>query len=1191
MPNVQNACSFGARIFLFKELQPIVLTSWFLLAAVAPGAATTLLDDAFADGTRTNQGLPADSAWFFSAAADVATSAAGMAVAIPSGSLMGVTYFGSNSSSPVKLQIGDTLTASVKFTLNNVDTANTSQGFRLGLFDFADSTLSPKWAVADGFSTSSQGAGVQGYALFQNMGVTFNNASPMSLFKRTTVSDVSLLGTSGDWTALASGPGGTNNFSGFTNGGQYLLQFSVQRADAVTLVVSASWQNLATGALLATSVTDSAASTFNFDGIAFRPSGAGSTATNIIFNEVRVDALSAGTAPAINTQPQDQSIFAGQNATFTAAATGSPPLSYQWYYNNETPLTNAAGPSLTITNAQVSDTGGYSVVVTNAYGSVVSYNAQLAVTVPTAPQIVAQPQSLTVLPGQSAAFTASATGSAPLSYQWYFNASTVLTNATGGSLILSNVQPANAGTYSVVVSNLVGSATSSNAVLSVNTNPVAPTFTSQPASQVVLTGGTAIFSAAAAGTATIYFQWNKNGATISGATSAVLTLTNVQAADAGSYTLNASNGVGGATSRAAVLTVTPSIPVVNSAYNLTGFATVGAGCTGGGVIATNDPAYVQVYTPLDFANALQSAYKTAGSVKVIEIMTNLNLGWNEVGTNVQAAGPFRANTAPLLHPILLNVGESLIDIKPKSGLTIFSASGATMKHCNFNIKSCHNIIVRNLKFDENFEWDENTKGQYDRNDWDFITVGNGGAVSNLWVDHCTFTKSYDGILDTKAGCSDITISWCRYVGDDGATNTNSWLWQQINFLEQSPSSYPMYNFLRTHGFSTTNIVTIMQAHDKTHLAGQNDLDPNNATLSMTFHHLWLGVWDRCVPRLRAGNVHDYNIFVDDTLVLAAERLRNTIAAAMSAADQYTLNNTYDFEPPVNGTISTENGAIQVEKSVYMDCLWPLRNNQTDPSNPAYTGKIQALDCIYQFDATTVRGNSTDPGNPMGPFQAPIIRFSWNTNAATPNGQLPYAYTPDDPAQLQAIVTSPTAGAGAGVLNWAKTNWMMTTYPPTAPFIVAQPQNANVTLGQSVAFNVVAGGSANLFYQWYFNTNTPLVGETNATLTISSAQVTNGGVYSVIVTNLAGSTASSNVTLNISVTAPARPQVSATVFTNGTFSLTVSGDAGHDYILQASTDLVVWASIFTNHLPSVPFVWNDSGASNFNDRFYRVLVGP
>ncbi len=201
-------------------------------------------------------------------------------------------------------------------------------------------------------------------------------------------------------------------------------------------------------------------------------------------------------------------------------------------------------------------------------------------------------------------------------------------------------------------------------------------------------------------------------------------------------------------------------------------------------------------------------------------------------------------------------------------------------------------------------------------------------------------------------------------------------------------------------------MTIIQGHDKTHLAGQNDLDSNNATITMTFHHLWLNsVWDRCVPRLRAGNVHDYNIYVDDTSVLAAKRLRNSIAATMSTADQNTLNNTYSFNPPINGAISTENGALQVEKSVYIDCLWPLRNNQTDPSNPAYTGKIRALDTIYQFDSTVIRGNSTDPGNPMGPSQAPVIPFSWNL----PGNQLPYTYTrmtrlsfrPSSPAQRPA----------------------------------------------------------------------------------------------------------------------------------------------------------------------------------------------
>jgi pectate lyase len=1169
-----------------KPLCQTVLGLLLLLVAVSPACATVLLDDTFADGTRNNTSLPTDAAWYASSGASLTATTGAMTLSVGSSAILAVSYFTTNANSQVSLGVGDSLLATITFTLNGVAPLNTSQGFRLGLFDFGTNRVS-----ADFSSSSSQGGNVSGYSLFQTMGVAFNNTTPMDIRKRTTLTDSSILGTSGDWTSLTTGPGNTNGFSGFASGTQYTLQLSLQRTDVNSLQVTTTWLNPANGAELSTSVVDASAASFSFDGLAIRPQTAATSSTNIVFNEVRVELVPAATPPSITTQPQDQSIYVGQNATFTVVASGSAPFGYQWYYDNDTLLTNATGPSLTITNALVSSTGGYSVMVTNAYGSVLSYNAQLVVSVPAAPTIVTQPQSLTVLPGQSAVFTVTAGGSAPFSYQWYYDTNTALTNATSDTLTLTNVQLANAGAYSVVVSNFVSSVASTNAVLTVNTNPVAPSFTSQPASQVVLTGGTVTFSATADGTAPISYQWDVNGTPIAGATSATLILANVQASDAGSYALTASNSVGGATSSAAVLTVTPAIPVVNSAYNLTGFATVGAGCTGGGVIATNDPAYVQVYTPLDLANALQSAYKTAGSVKVIEIMNDLSLGWNEIGATVQAVGPFRENATPLLHPVLLNVGESLIDIKPKNGLTIFSANGATIKHCNFNIKSCTNVIVRNLKFDENFEWDENTKGQYDRNDWDFVTVGNGGAVSNLWVDHCTFTKSYDGVLDTKAGCSDITISWCKYAGDDGATNPNSWVWQQINSLESNKTSYAMYNFLRTRGYSTTNIVTIMQAHDKTHLAGQNDLDPNNATITMTFHHLWLGVWDRCVPRLRAGNVHDYNLYVDDTSVLAAKRLRDAIAATLSTADQNTLNNTYSFDPPVNGAIATEGGAVLVEKSVYIDCLWPLRNNQTDPSNPVYTGKIQSLDSIYQFDSTTVRGNSTDSGNPMGPFQAPVIAFSWNTNSGAPNGQLPYTYTPDDPAQLQAIVTSPTAGAGAGVLTWAKTNWLLTTYAPTAPFIVAQPQNVSVAAGQTASFTVFAGGSANLCYQWYFNTNTPVSGATNAVLTLTNVQAANAGVYSVTVTNLAGMAASTNASLVVPVSTPAAPQVSGLAYNNGTFGLTVNGDTGYDYIIQVSTNLTDWTSIFTNPMPALPFTWTDAGASNFSQRYYRIQLGP
>jgi pectate lyase len=1183
-------------MFHFSKRTFIVV---LLLGLVAHAHSTILVNDTWQDSTRTDPAPPVysedgtdsdgdgdlESAWFFTGSSGTTlTAAPGHLVAtVGSGSSSWTTYFTPEASPVTLASAGDQLKITWIFTPSGVATSGTSQGFRLAVVD------SPAAArlISDGGPGSSTYAG---YAMFMNMATTLGSSSSFQLMNRNAPGTSSaLLSSSGSWTGVANGAG--KSVTGYANGTQYtfVMTFTRNATNGLDITSTMTGGSLNNTGSATVSYSDPAPNTFTFDTFGVRPSDAVDSATQFDTALFKVEFIPRATAPSISIDPQDQDALVGQDANFSVLAGGTLPLSYQWYYdtnNTDTLLSNQTNSTLTLTNVQTADAGGYFIIVTNSYGSATSVVAQLTVNIPVAPSISTQPEDQTnILPGATATFSVIATGSDPLNYQWYYNTNTVLTNATDSTLTINNVQPANAGVYSVVVNNLAGSTNSSSAILTLNTNPIAPVFTTQPSSQIVLVGGTAIFSAVAAGTATINYQWNKNGTPIYGATTSTLTLTNVQTTDDGSYIVTASNLIGGVTSDAAALTVTTMVPLVNSAYNLTGF---GRNTTGGGVILETDPAYRKVTNALDFANAILAASKTAGSVKVIEITTNLNLGWNEVGSAVQnlASSPFRSHTAPKLHPVLLVTGMSLCDIKPKSGLTIFSANGATIKHCNFNIKGCNNVIVRNLKFDENWEWDEASKGQYDENDWDFITLGNGGAVSNIWVDHCTFTKSYDGVLDTKAGCSAITLSWCKYTGDDGATNTNSWVWQQINYLEQSPSSYPMYNFLRTHGYSTTNIVTIIQGHDKTHLAGQNDLDPNNATISMTFHHLWLNsVWDRCVPRLRAGNVHDYNIYADDTSVLAAKRLRDAIAATMTTANQNTLNNTYSFNPPINGAISTESGALLVERSVYIDCLWPLRNNQTDPSNPAYTGKIQSLDSIYQFDSTFVRGNSTDPGNPMGPVQAPVIPFSWNLSG----NQLPYTYNLDDPAQLQAIVTSPTTGAGAGVLTWAKTNWLMTTYAPTAPFIIADPQNQTVAPSNTVTFTAAAAGSAPLTYQWYFNTNTPVANATNLSLTLQNVQTANAGTYSLTVTNSAGSITSTNAILNVSSSTPAKPQLSNFVFSNGVFSLTVNGDSGPDYIVQASTNLVDWFNIFTNHSPTPPFTWSDANAGNFSRRFYRIQL--
>ena len=167
------------------------------------------------------------------------------------------------------------------------------------------------------------------------------------------------------------------------------------------------------------------------------------------------------------------------------------------------------------------------------------------------PIISAQPQSITVDAGTTATFSVTASGAPPLAYQWQFNGSP-LSGQTSSTLTINNVSSANAGDYKVVVSNADGPTTSLAATLTVIT---APQITSQPRSTLVSAGGTASFNVTARGQSPLNYQWQREGAPLSGATSANLAITGVKLTDAGQYKVVVSNSSGSVTSVVAQLTV------------------------------------------------------------------------------------------------------------------------------------------------------------------------------------------------------------------------------------------------------------------------------------------------------------------------------------------------------------------------------------------------------------------------------------------------------------------------------------------------------------------------------------------------------------------------------------------------------------------------------------------------------------
>ena len=281
--------------------------------------------------------------------------------------------------------------------------------------------------------------------------------------------------------------------------------------------------------------------------------------------------VSGATPPTITTQPQNSTVTTGQTATFTVAATGTTPMTYQWM-RNATAISGATSTSYTTPATSSSDNGSsFTVMVSNSAGSATSSAAILTVSSSgvqsESPQITAQPQSATVTAGQTATFSVTATGSAPLSYQWLMN-SAPISGATSASYTTPATTTGDSGeSFTVTVSNSAGSVTSSAASLTVDssTQSQTPQITAQPQSATVTVGQTAVFSVAATGTAPLSYQWMMNSTAISGATSASYTTPTTTMSNSGeSFAVKVSNSVGSATSNAATLTVKAAMPQITA---------------------------------------------------------------------------------------------------------------------------------------------------------------------------------------------------------------------------------------------------------------------------------------------------------------------------------------------------------------------------------------------------------------------------------------------------------------------------------------------------------------------------------------------------------------------------------------------------------------------------------------------------
>lgn len=264
-------------------------------------------------------------------------------------------------------------------------------------------------------------------------------------------------------------------------------------------------------------------------------------------------------APVIVTSPSAIVCYVGQAATFSVSATGSYPRNYQWRKDGAT-IAGATLTYYTIPAAALTDVGAYSVAITNSLGSATSGSGSLTVNAAIAPVIYSYaPYDTTVTQGGSGSLSVSlSAGTSPYTFQWKKDG-VALTNGTASTLSFPAVALSDAGKYSVTVSNVAGSATSREAVVSVT--PATPvSISSGPQSASVYLGQSASFYVNVNSNAPVSYQWLRDGAAITDATNSSYTIPSAAYADAGLYAVRVSNIVSAATSSSATLSVLAPVP-------------------------------------------------------------------------------------------------------------------------------------------------------------------------------------------------------------------------------------------------------------------------------------------------------------------------------------------------------------------------------------------------------------------------------------------------------------------------------------------------------------------------------------------------------------------------------------------------------------------------------------------------------
>ncbi|UUZ80314.1 carbohydrate-binding protein [Paenibacillus sp. P26] len=355
---------------------------------------------------------------------------------------------------------------------------------------------------------------------------------------------------------------------------------------------------------------------------------------------------------------------------------------------------------------------------------------------------------------------------------------------------------------------------------------------------------------------------------------------------AGSLLVSSSFMTAGSKAEATVIDSIPNTTKVEKSYDagflsVPGYASLGVKDRSSYV---GTSYYRTVRNGREFLQAILDA--SNGTVKVIEVADDINLGWTELAldSTEKSKYSFIANypkpSNGFTNPLLIASGVSKLNISNVDGLTIFSPSGKTIRHAEIKLQaSVNDIVIRNLNFDEMWQWDDS--GKHKEVGWTFIKVN---GANNVWIDHCKFSIAADGMIDLENGASNVTFSWNEFglaTAEDPAESNS--IYKSIEYMEQKYAagaldpSTSVYYKMRSEGATKNQIMAYAAYHSKVHLVGSGDKDYTNHVspagvevkdgnqrlrLTMAYNH-YTNVGQR-LPMIRQGTGHLFNNYFDDS---------------------------------------------------------------------------------------------------------------------------------------------------------------------------------------------------------------------------------------------------------------------------------------------------------------------------------------